>query len=330
MKALVYTGPEQIVLRDEADPQATEDTIVRVSACGICGSDMHAYHGHDERRPAPLILGHEAAGIVATGGLKGRRVTINPLVTCMTCDDCLDGRPHLCAARVIISMPSRPGALAELVRVPERNLIIVPDDLALDVAALTEPLAVGYHAVNLGERALLIPLSTARIAVLGGGAIGLGAAQILESRGARDVMIAETSVLRRARLKSAGRFGAYDPAATTLPAASGFDLVLDAFGGRASREEACRLVRPGGVIVHIGLGSAKDGIDVRKVTLQEVTFIGSYCYTMVEFRQTLAALNAGRLGPIDWVEERPLADGARAFRDLHEGKVAAAKIVLRM
>ena len=227
-------------------------------------------------------------------------------------------------------MPSRPGALAELVRVPERNLIVVPDALSLESAALTEPLAVGYHAVNLGVRALSIPLAAARIAVLGGGAIGLGTAQILESRGARDIVIAETSALRRGRLTAAGRFAPYDPSAASLPAAASFDLVLDAFGGRSSREDACRLVRPGGVIVHIGLASARDGIDVRKITLQEVTFIGSYCYTMVEFRQTLAALDAAQFGPIDWVEERPLADGARAFRDLHEGKVAAAKIVLRM
>ncbi len=261
----------------------------------------------------------------------GRRVTINPLVTCGACDACLDGRPHLCPARVIISMPSRPGALAELVRVPERNLVAVPDDMPLELAALTEPMAVGYHAVNLGERALSKPLAAARIAVLGGGAIGLGTAQVLESRGAREVLIAETSEIRRARLKKAGRFTPYDPtSASALPAAGSFDLVLDAFGGKATREEACRLVKSGGVIVHIGLGSAKDGIDVRRITLQEVTFIGSYCYTMVEFRQTLAALHAGHFGAIDWIEERPLSEGARAFRDLHEGKVAAAKIVLRM
>ena len=98
----------------------------------------------------------------------------------------------------------------------------------------------------------------------------------------------------------------------------------------ATREEACRLVRPGGVIVHIGLGSARDGIDVRKLTLQEVTFVGSYCYTMAEFAATLAALAAGRFGAIDWVEERPLSQGAKAFGDLDRGTVAAAKIVLRM
>ena len=116
MKALVYTGPGQIEFRDAPEPQSNAETIVRVAACGICGSDMHAYHGHDERRPAPLILGHEAAGIATNGGFAGKRVTINPLVSCVSCDACLTGRQHLCPSRVITSMPARPGALAEFVR----------------------------------------------------------------------------------------------------------------------------------------------------------------------------------------------------------------------
>jgi L-iditol 2-dehydrogenase len=330
MKALVYTGPLAMELRDVAEPQANEDVIVRVAACGICGSDMHAYHGHDERRPPPLILGHEAAGTAASGAFAGRRVAINPLVSCMSCDVCLDGRQHLCGKRVIISMPARPGCLAEQVRVPERNLVAIPEGMEVALAALAEPMAVAYHAVSLGERALAKPLAAADIAVLGGGAIGLGTAQVLESRGGRGIRIAETAANRRARLEKAGRFLPYDPVGPSALAAASVDLVLDAFGGKASRAEACRIVRPGGVIVHIGLASGTEGVDVRRLTLQEVTFIGSYCYTMVEYRETLAGLASGRFGALDWIEERPLAEGVRAFRDLHEGRVAAGKIVLRM
>jgi L-iditol 2-dehydrogenase len=330
MKALVYTGPEQMVYREEPDPHANDDVIVRVGACGICGSDMHAYHGHDTRRPPPLILGHEAAGLATNGAFQGRRVAINPLVPCGTCDECLDGRPHVCGTRQILSMPPRPGALAELVRVPERNLVAVPDGLSTELAALTEPMAVGYHAVSLAERALARPLAAARIAVIGGGAIGLGTAQILESRGGRGIQIAETSEIRRAAMKRSGRFTPYDPRGAGAPAANSMHLVVDAYGGKASREESCRLVRPGGVIVHIGLASGEGGVDVRKLTLQEVSFIGSYCYTMVDFRETLAGLATGLFGPIDWIEERPLSEGVGAFAELHKGAVAAGKIVLRM
>ena len=105
MKALVYTGPNSLAFRDEPDPvPGNDEVVVRVEAVGICGSDMHAYHGHDSRRPAPLILGHEAAGRIATGPKAGRRVTVNPLVTCGACDVCQDGRSHLCASRQILSM----------------------------------------------------------------------------------------------------------------------------------------------------------------------------------------------------------------------------------
>src|ERR671912_2543313 len=96
MKALVYTGPNALDFRDEADPvPADGEVLVRVEAVGICGSDMHAYHGHDSRRPAPLILGHEAAGRIASGPNAGRRVAVNPLVTCGPCEVCAGGRAHL-------------------------------------------------------------------------------------------------------------------------------------------------------------------------------------------------------------------------------------------
>src|SRR5918998_6478714 len=124
MRALVYTGPNAIELRHEAEPApGNDEVLVRVEAVGICGSDMHAYHGHDGRRPAPLVLGHEAAGVTASGPTAGTRVAVNPLVTCGTCEFCEGGRADLCQAREILSMPPRPGAFAELVRVPERNLV---------------------------------------------------------------------------------------------------------------------------------------------------------------------------------------------------------------
>ena len=140
MKALVYTANEEMTYRDEPEPNPDSgDALIAIDSVGICGSDMHAYLGHDERRPAPLILGHEAAGRVVEGRLGGRRVTINPLVTCGRCADCLGGRANLCAERQIISMPPRQGAFAEYVAMPERNLVEVPEGMSASVAALAEP-----------------------------------------------------------------------------------------------------------------------------------------------------------------------------------------------
>jgi L-iditol 2-dehydrogenase len=107
------------------------------------------------------------------------------------------------------------------------------------------------------------------------------------------------------------------------------DLVIDAVGAVATRGAASRLVKPGGVIIHVGLLPGSEGFDIRKITLQEIIVAGTYCYTPLEFRQTLDAIAAGRLGSLDWIEQRPLADGPRAFQDIDAGRTAAAKIVLR-
>jgi threonine dehydrogenase-like Zn-dependent dehydrogenase len=333
MKALVYTGPNSLKLRDEPDPVAADgDVIIRVDAVGICGSDMHAYHGFDSRRPAPLILGHEAAGRVLIGGgdvVSGQRVTVNPLVTCTTCDFCLGGRSHLCAKRQIISMMPRPGAFAEQLSIPARNLVVVPDHLSLEHAALAEPLAVAYHAVNLGLRTLARPASASTAVVIGGGAIGLATALCLSLQGFSRVRVAEPHAGRRATAEKAGNFQAYAPGGKNEPASDSIDLVFDAVGADVTRRAASALVRPGGTIVHIGLLPGEAGLDVRKITLQEITVVGTYCYTMVEFREVVAALAAAKFGPLGWFETRPLSDGARAFQDLDSGRTDAAKIVLR-
>jgi threonine dehydrogenase-like Zn-dependent dehydrogenase len=329
MKALIYTGPNTVRYGDVEEPVPGEgDVLVRVEAVGICGSDMHAYHGHDDRRPAPLVLGHEAAGRIVSGPRAGERVTIDPLVTCGLCRFCLEGRSHLCRLRQIISMPPRPGAFAELVRIPERNLVPVPDGFDLTRAALAEPAAVGWHAARIGAAALYRPLATARCVVLGGGAIGLSSALVLTHFGAEDVAVAEMSDLRRQTVAAAGPLRPYAPGESGEPADGSAELVIDAVGAHATRAAASRLVSPGGVIVHAGLLPGAEGLDVRRITLQEVTVIGTYCYTHVDFMDTLAALAAGRLGPLGWIMERPLAEGWQAFRDLDAGKVAAAKIVL--
>jgi L-iditol 2-dehydrogenase len=329
MKALVYTGPRSLEIRNVPDPEpGPGEALIRVDAVGICGSDMHAWLGHEERRPAPLILGHEAGGEVLSGHLAGQRVTVNPLVTCGTCDACVSGRDNLCPQRQIISMPPREGAFAERIAMPERNLVAVPDGVAIEQAALAEPLACGWHAVRLAARVLERPLSACRIVVLGGGAIGIGAALVAAAQGARDVLIAETNAARRATLEAAGPFRVYDLFAGE-PDPRQADLVIDAFGADASRAAASRLARPGGVIAHIGLAGGAGGFDIRRMTLQEITVIGTYTYSMADFRDTARAIFAGRLGDFGWIEERGLEGGVQAFADLQAGKVAASKIVLR-
>lgn len=325
MKALVYDAPETLVYRDMPDPAPNAgDQLIKVQAVGICGSDMHAYLGHDNRRPAPLILGHEAAGTITGGARNGERVTVNPLVTCGACDACGAGRDNICTTRQIISMPPREGAFAQWLTMPTGNLVTVPDGVPLAKAALAEPIACGWHAVRLGLAVL--GGSAERALVLGGGTIGLGGALSLMAQRITDVTVIEPNSVRRAFLRDNCGLNAITP--DDLPDAAMFDIVLDGVGYAATRATASKHAHPGGVIVHIGLGQDTGGLDIRRMTLQEITFIGTYTYTAEDFRQTAQAIFDGRLGALDWTETRSLADGNAAFGDIRSGKTASPKIIL--
>ncbi len=322
MKALVYEGVETLALRDVERPVlANGEQLVRVQSVGICGSDMHAYFGHDERRPAPLILGHEAAGVVEEGPWKGRRVTINPLVTCGACQYCISGRENLCPDRQIISMPPREGAFAQFVSIPSQNLIEVPNGVPLEKAALCEPLAVSWHSASLAMGTIHPDMKRSAL-VIGGGAIGLAAALALKAMGVEDVEITEPNTLRREFLAERCDMNVSNAPEHTAP------IVIDAAGYGVTRASATKWVQPGGVIVHVGLGDSAEGLDIRRMTLQEISFIGSYTYTAKSFSDTASALFDGRLGPLDWFETRGLSEGVRAFEDIHAGRVATPKIVL--
>ncbi len=329
MRALMYTGTQAMEMRDVPEPvPAAGDVLLRIDAVGICGSDLHAWHGHDPRRVPPMILGHEFAATVVAGEGTGRRVTGNPLVTCGSCEYCVQGRNNLCANRTMIGM-SRPGAFAERMAIPAGCLVELPDDLPAARAALTEPAATALHALNLSMRALARPLPECSTLILGGGAIGMLAALLARHYGCRDLVVAETNALRRASLERAVGCRTFDPRDGVPPRESSVDYVIDAVGARTTRQAALAAVKPGGVVMHIGLMDWASEIDMRKLTLAEITLIGTYTYTTADLRATVRALSAGVFGDLAWVEERPLADGARAFADLDAGRTAAAKVVLR-
>jgi 2-desacetyl-2-hydroxyethyl bacteriochlorophyllide A dehydrogenase len=329
MKALVYTQPLEVAYREEPDPAlAPGEVVLAIDAVGICGSDMHAFHGHDPRRNPPLILGHELCGTVVAGPFLGQRFTANPLITCGACEFCVQGRDNLCANRTMVGM-TRPGAFADRMSIPVGSLVEIPAAMDARTAALTEPAATALHALNLSMRAMHRPLAEGRVLVIGGGAIGMLTALLARHYGCGDVRVAETNALRRASVAKHADVAVLDPSRGEAAGPGSMDLVLDAVGAKATREAAFSAVKPGGVIMHVGLQDWASEIDMRRLTLSEITLLGTYTYTTADLRATVAALAAGAFGDLAWIEERPLAEGARAFRDLHEGRAASAKIVLR-
>jgi len=328
MKALVYTDTNQIIYRDEPDPvPAPGDVLVKVEATGICGSDMHAYHGKDERRVPPLILGHEVAGSLISGPDAGRRVVINPLITCGQCESCDTGRSNLCAARELIGMRLA-GAYAEYVTIPSRNIIDIPDSMSAVHASITEPAATALHALNLAREVSNRPLAELKTLVIGGGAVGFLAALFLRGYGCNRLVVSETNPLRRESLVAHAGCRVHDPINDPALENDAYDLVIDAVGGGVTRKPAMVAVKTGGMLVHIGLMDAEGAFDIRKLTLFEVKLLGVYCYTPADVRAAVQAIESGLLGDLNWVETRPLSEGAQAFQDLDEGRTAAAKIVL--
>jgi len=332
MKALVYTGVEELTYRDFNNPTLVNgESIIKVSASGICGSDMHAYHGKDERRIPPLILGHEISGVIQEGIKKGKEVVLNPLITCGNCEFCNSGSEHLCSKRVLLGMNrpiERQGGFAELVLVPDKNIYELPKGLDMNKAPIAEPTAVSLHAVELGEKSINKPIQNVKVLVIGGGAIGLLCALILEKiKNCNSVILSEPNE-KRLKVCSDNLESKCVKPDNPLLKENSFDFILHTVGFEITRQSAIKLAKPGSSIVHIGLSHPTGQFDFRKATLQEVTFIGTYCYTNKDFENTLKILSKNELGNLNWIEFRKLNEGAEAFKQIHDGTCSAPKIVL--
>ena len=332
MQALVYTGTNKIDFREEKDPIAKPgETLIKVKASGICGSDMHAYHGNDERRIPPLILGHEVSGTSLDGKFKNKDVVINPLISCEKCDYCKNEREHLCPQRTMIGMSTpvkREGGLAELVSVPEKNIFEVPKKLSIKEAALAEPAAVALHAVLLAEQNLKKPMSESKILIQGAGAIGLLCGLVLnKEKKSTNIIMSDPN---KKRLDECAKYlkANFVSPNDKLIKENNFDLILESVGLEVTRHQAIKSIAPGGTILHIGLTQPSGTFDFKKLTIQEITLVGTYCYTNKDFQKTLKILTEKKLGDLGWIEYRDLKKGSEAFDEIHNGTCVAPKIIL--
>ena len=278
---------------------------------------MHAYHGHDNRRIPPLILGHEISGIINKGKDIGKKVVLNPLITCGTCNYCTNKREHLCANRIILGMNrpiERQGGFAEYVSIPDKNIYELPKNLDMKEAPIAEPCAVALHAVELGEKELSTQLRDSKALVIGAGAIGLLCGLILNKvKKCKEIVIVEPNDKRlKKSLKYLDADG-MEPSNKNI-CVDHFDIVFDTVGLEATRNQAIKSIKPGGIIIHIGLTQTSGNFDFRKTTLQEVTFIGTYCYTNRDFEKTLNILNNKEIGSLEWIEYRSLKDGSQHLK----------------
>ena len=247
MLAARLHGPADLRIEQIPHPGAPTDdeALIKITATGICGSDLHAYKDArvgDIVLPLPLILGHEFAGIVVESAtLKpGTRVAVDPAQHCGHCDMCERGHPNLCRHIHFCGMPPDDGSLREFMRVAVSRCFPIPDSLDDAAAVMLEPLGVALHTTDLAK----IRLGD-RVAVLGAGCIGLSIIQTAKLAGASEVFVTEPLPWRLELAKKLG--------ATPLPANTEVDIVIEAAWGGDAANLALDIVRPGGRVVLVGI-----------------------------------------------------------------------------
>lgn len=337
MKTLLYPAFDRVEMADAPLPQAAAgEVLLKVAACGICGSELEGFRKRSPRRTPPLIMGHEFCGTVealgegVTGVTVGQRVVSNSLVPCGTCVRCRRGDTHLCAQRQIFGM-HRPGAFAEFVNAPARSLIPWPDGLPAEAACLAEPLGNGVHIANLTRH-----LNPRTALVIGGGPIGLMTQQALQAMLGTTVFVSD---LVPERLQAATALGAkrtINPAsedvvkiARELTDGEGVDLVVDAVGAGITKQQSIAAARPGGAAVWIGLHESTISIDSFEITLPERTVFGTYAATQDELQTAVDLMISGKVDAQSWPTVLPLDRGVEAFQRALAAKGSDIKMVLR-
>jgi L-iditol 2-dehydrogenase len=335
MRALVYTESRDLVIREVDPPGAADDeVVVRVEAAGICASDVHGIRSRSDRRAPPLIMGHELTGhVVAAGGLTGQqflgaRVVINPQVTCGHCRWCRSGQENVCAQRELIG-GTRPGGFAELVAAPVRCIHRVSPLTAPETTVLTEPLATCLHGLaRLPDRFAEI------VVVLGGGAIGTLAAQLLRRSGAQQVIVSEPLLERHAGLRAvADDVVAPDDLLEAVALATGgigVELTVDAVGTRESRRDSLRALCAGGCALWMGMHAADATVPAFDVVVREQRIVGSFAYTNAEFGRALRLLERGLLQPAVPSRSVTLAESSVTLQQMVDGAAdGVAKAIVR-
>jgi L-iditol 2-dehydrogenase len=311
-----------------------------VRCCGICGSDVHGFDGSSGRRVPPIIMGHEAAGVVESVGqdvaafAPGDRVTFDSMVSCGRCRYCQAGQSNLCDDRRVLGVSPgdyrRHGAFAEFVVVPQHIVYAVPDGIPLEHAALVEPLSVAVHAVErtpirLGDRAV----------VVGCGVIGLLTIQAARAKGCTSVIAVDLDDTRLARASRVGADAALDAKADVrarvleLTGGRGADVVFEAVGAAAPAETALRCLRKGGTLTLIGNVTPRIEVDLQAIVTRELSLIGT-CGSSGEYPACLELMSRGVIRVDELITAvAPLAEGPAWFERLYAREPGLLKVLLQ-
>ena len=341
MKSLLLKEYLRLEIVDIQQPlPGPDEVLIRVAACGICGSDVHGYDGTSGRRIPPIVMGHEAAGIVASTGSNvskfksGDRVTFDSTVYCGECVFCRSGEVNLCDRREVIGVSCgdyrRAGAFAEYIAVPARILYRLPEEMSFPEAAMLEAVSVALHAVRItgevqGKTAL----------VVGAGMIGLLTMQAARAAGCSQVMIADVDQTRLELAKELKADHVLCLSGATLTREIlqrtdklGVDIVFEAVGRNETISTSIDSVRKGGTVTLIGNITPEVTLPLQKVVSRQIRLQGSAA-SSGEYPQAIDLVASGRIQVKPLITAvAPLEEGPRWFKRLYSHEPNLMKVVL--
>lgn len=341
MKALVLTQYSRLELQDIAKPvPGPGELLVRVAACGICGSDVHGFDGSSGRRIPPIVMGHEAAGIVAeigpgvTGFQTGDRVTFDSTVYCGQCEFCRRGQVNLCNNRQVIGVSCgeyrRAGAFAEFLTIPAHIAYHLPDNLSFPDAAMLEAVSVALHGVAVSELS-----GNETILVIGAGMIGLLLLQAARAAGAGRVFVSDVDESRLHLASSLHADETFLASGQQLVEqmlqrthGQGVDVVLEAVGRDETIATSIDCVRKGGTVTLVGNITPQVTLPLQKVVSRQIRLQGS-CASAGEYPQAMELIASGKIQVAPLITAvAPLEAAASWFERLHSREPNLMKIVV--
>ena len=339
MKALVFNGKEDLRLAEVAVPKpARDEALIRVRACGICGSDVHGYLGITGRRLPPMIMAHEFSGEIVEVGADvtdfrvGDRVVPYPVIFCGDCEPCRRGDVHLCQHKRALGVLACDGAMAEYIAVPTKVLFRLAEPISFDVGAMMEPLAVAYRAINhAGD------LTGKSILVVGAGTIGLLALALVKMRNPAKIFVSDLSDTRLAVAKTMGADEVVNPSNCAVDAfvrsatdQVGVDVAIEAVGATPTVQQAMSCLRTGGTAVWIGNSAKMITVNMQEVVTRELQVIGSFLYAFEEFGDVVEILNRGELDvePVISLRVPMMEKGIDLFAKLASDPGPLIKVIL--
>jgi len=342
MKALVLEEYRHFAVKDVPAPEpAADEVLVRVRACGICGSDVHGMDGSTGRRIPPLIMGHEAAGEIAAVGAEaggwnvGDRVTFDSTVSCGQCWYCRRGEINLCDARRVLGVSCaeyrRNGAFAEFVAVPARILYRLPEELSFEQAAMVEAVSVAVHAAK--RTALTSETSTV---VVGAGMIGLLLIQVLKAAGCAQIIAIDRDESRLELARQLGATASFVAGQSALVSSvqgltggRGADVTFEVVGIAPTVQTAIDCVRKGGTVVLVGNLDRQVPLPLQAVVTRQISLLGT-CASAGEYPECLELIARGQVDVTAFISaEAPLEAAAGWFERLHKGEPGLMKVLIQ-